>query len=199
MVIPLVYQELSVYINISITTYRYGSVWWHLWDVSHLHQEVVRGRWWAVIQLPIPSVAPPTKICWSHSVIWLQCQAHWYLTTIQGKIYGGLSFNSPFPLLLRPQRFVDLIQSFDFSARPTDTSPPFKVRSAINALCHAFIIHMSKCMRFPTMWYVQPAKPQISLRIWAVWSEPLLVAWIFYQCSATDRTSYGVSNLNRRL
>ena len=28
--------------------------------------------------------------------------------------------------------------------------------------------YMSQCMRFPTMWYVQPAKPQISLRIRAV-------------------------------
>ena len=36
----------------------------------------------------------------------------------------------------------------------------------------------SRGMRFPTMWYVRPAKPQISLRICAVWSEPLLVAWI---------------------
>ena len=26
------------------------------------------------------------------------------------------------------------------------------------------------------------AKPQISLRICTVWSEPLLVAWIFYEC-----------------
>ena len=53
-----------------------------------------------------------------------------YPTSIK-KLYvvdGGLSFNSPFPLLLRPQRGVDLILSFDFSARPTDTSPPFKVR-----------------------------------------------------------------------
>lgn len=51
-----------------------------------------------------------------------------YPTSIK-KLYvvdGGLSFNSPFPLLLRPQRGVDLILSFDFSARPTDTSPPFK-------------------------------------------------------------------------
>ena len=24
--------------------------------------------------------------------------------------------------------------------------------------------HMSQCMRFPTMWYVRPAKSQISLR-----------------------------------
>ena len=35
---------------------------------------------------------------------------------------------------------------------------------------------MSRDMRFPTMWYVQPAKPQISLRIRAVWSEAWLVA-----------------------
>ena len=41
---------------------------------------------------------------------------------------------------------------------------------------------MSQCMRFPTMWYVRPAKPQISLHICAVWSEPLLLAWVFYDC-----------------
>ena len=46
---------------------------------------------------------------------------------------------------------------------------------------------------FPTMWYVRPAKPQISLRICAVWSERLLVTWIFYDCLATDQTSFGVS------
>ena len=40
--------------------------------------------------------------------------------------------------------------------------------------------HMSRDMRIPTMWYVWPAKPLISLRIRAVWSEPLLVAWVFY-------------------
>ena len=58
---------------------------------------------------------------------------------------------------------------------------------------------MSRDMRFPTMWYVWPAKAQTSLRIRAVWSEPLLVAWIFYDCLATDWTSFGVSKLNRRL
>ena len=36
--------------------------------------------------------------------------------------------------------------------------------------------NLSKCMRFPTMWYVQQAKRQIRLRIRGVWSEPLLVA-----------------------
>ena len=42
--------------------------------------------------------------------------------------------------------------------------------------------NMSHGMGFPTMWYVRPAKLQISLRIRADWSEPLLVAWIFYDC-----------------
>ena len=54
-------------------------------------------------------------------------------------------------------------------------------------------------MRFPTMWYVRPAKPLISLRIRAVWSEPLLVAWVFYDCSATDWTPFGVYTLKKRL
>ena len=58
---------------------------------------------------------------------------------------------------------------------------------------------MCRDMRFPTMWYAQPAKPQISLRIRADWSEPLLVAWMFYYCRATDWTSFGVSKLIRRL
>ena len=40
---------------------------------------------------------------------------------------AGLTFNSPYPVVLRPQREVDIILSFDFSARPGDSSPPFKV------------------------------------------------------------------------
>ena len=44
------------------------------------------------------------------------------------------------------------------------------------------IVQMSRDMRFPTMWYVRPPKAQTSLRIRAAWSEPLLVAWIFYDC-----------------
>ncbi|CAG5136620.1 unnamed protein product, partial [Candidula unifasciata] len=39
---------------------------------------------------------------------------------------AGLTFNSPFPLVLRPQREVDIILSFDFSARDSDNAPPFK-------------------------------------------------------------------------
>ncbi|XP_015232132.1 PREDICTED: cytosolic phospholipase A2 [Cyprinodon variegatus] len=39
---------------------------------------------------------------------------------------SGLTYNLPYPLILRQQRGVDLIISFDFSARPSDSSPPFK-------------------------------------------------------------------------
>ena len=41
---------------------------------------------------------------------------------------------------------------------------------------YKIINKMSQCMRFPTMWYVRPAKPPISLRIRAVISEPSVVA-----------------------
>lgn len=41
---------------------------------------------------------------------------------------SGLTYNLPYPLILRLQRGVDLIISFDFSARPSDSSPPFKVK-----------------------------------------------------------------------
>ena len=59
--------------------------------------------------------------------------------------------------------------------------------------------YMSRAMRFPAMWYVRPAKPQISLRICVVWSEPLLVPCLFYQCWTTDWTSFWVSKFKRRL
>ena len=41
---------------------------------------------------------------------------------------------------------------------------------------------LSRGMRFPTMCYVWQGKAQTSLRICAVWSEPLLVPWLFYDC-----------------
>ena len=59
--------------------------------------------------------------------------------------------------------------------------------------------YLSQCMRFPTIWYMRPAKPLISLRICAVWSEPLIVAWVFYDCCTTDWTQTRVSKLKRRL
>ena len=65
--------------------------------------------------------------------------------------------------------------------------------------CNLLVIYpLSQCVRFPTIWYVRPARAQTSLRIRAVWSEPLLVAWIFYECS-TDCTQFGFSKLKRRL
>ena len=42
-------------------------------------------------------------------------------------IDAGLMFNSPYPPLLRKERSVDIILSFDFSARETDEERPFKV------------------------------------------------------------------------
>ena len=44
------------------------------------------------------------------------------------------------------------------------------------------VASLSRDMRCPTMWYVRPAMAQTSLRISAVWSEPLLVAKAFYDC-----------------
>ena len=61
------------------------------------------------------------------------------------------------------------------------------------------ISYLSRHMIFPTMWYVGPAKPQISLCICAAWSEPLHVAWAFYDCWATYRTTSGISKLKMRL
>ena len=53
-------------------------------------------------------------------------------------------------------------------------------RSLLSSNTH-IVVQINYCdishgMRFPTMWYVRPAKAQISLRIRADWSEPLLVA-----------------------
>ena len=48
-------------------------------------------------------------------------------------IDAGLMFNSPYPPLLRKERSVDLILSFDFSARETDEERPFKVLTSTHA------------------------------------------------------------------
>ena len=39
---------------------------------------------------------------------------------------AGLSFNLPFPLLLRPQRAVDLYINFEYTMRESDDDMPFK-------------------------------------------------------------------------
>lgn len=43
---------------------------------------------------------------------------------------SGIAFNSPYPALLRAERKVELILSFDFSQRGGDNEPPFKVSSS---------------------------------------------------------------------
>jgi phospholipase A2 len=40
---------------------------------------------------------------------------------------SGIAFNSPFPTVLRPERKVELILSFDFSQRDSDEALPFGV------------------------------------------------------------------------
>ena len=42
-------------------------------------------------------------------------------------------------------------------------------------------------------------KKKLEPCVCAGWSEPLLVAWIFYECQVIDRTSFGVFKLKRRL
>ena len=39
--------------------------------------------------------------------------------------------NSPYPVLLRPQREVDIYLSFDFSAREKEDMTPFQVRPIV--------------------------------------------------------------------
>lgn len=55
-------------------------------------------------------------------------EIHQPLQTQRKRLYmvdSGLTFNSPYPLLMRPQRGVEIYLSFDFSARETDATPPF--------------------------------------------------------------------------
>ena len=42
---------------------------------------------------------------------------------------SGLVFNSPYPPMLRPERNVDVILSFDFSARDREIESPFRVNN----------------------------------------------------------------------
>ena len=71
-----------------------------------------------------------------------------------------LSFNNGFKQLCTSIFELQYILSYDL-ASGSELTPCNKI---------------SGDMRFPTMWYVRPAKPQISLHIRAVLSEPLLAA-----------------------
>ena len=57
-----------------------------------------------------------------------------------------------------------------FSACPDPLSMthPVPVYRDLEPQRQVQILNMSRVMRFPTMWYVRPAKPRISLRIRAV-------------------------------
>ena len=48
---------------------------------------------------------------------------------------AGIAFNSPYPVLLRPERKVEIILSFDFSQRDGgDKEKPFSVSCKFNEL-----------------------------------------------------------------
>ena len=51
---------------------------------------------------------------------------------------AGLSFNSPFPAVLRLPRGVNLILSFDFSLRSTENGNPFEVELCNSLLTGSF-------------------------------------------------------------
>ena len=54
---------------------------------------------------------------------------------------SGIAFNSPFPAVLRPERKVELILSFDFSQRDGDKALPFQVSPyTIASLAHTPIL-----------------------------------------------------------
>eukprot|EP00918_Siedleckia_nematoides_P061872 GHVU01134980.1.p1 GENE.GHVU01134980.1~~GHVU01134980.1.p1 ORF type:complete len:110 (-),score=2.40 GHVU01134980.1:72-401(-) len=60
-----------------------------------------------------------------------EIDGHFAMYPTDGKKFyivdAGLTFNSPYPLLLRPQRAVDILISFEFSARERDEGPLFEV------------------------------------------------------------------------
>lgn len=55
---------------------------------------------------------------------------------------SGLMMNSPYPLLLRPQREVDIYLSFDFSAREREDMTPFQVRPIVMTRQHCSRQHI---------------------------------------------------------
>ena len=66
------------------------------------------------------------------SVLFLDGQLN--TTTVSKKtmclVDSGLAFNSPYPAVIRPERNIDLIISFDFSQRDHDNgTSPFEVKA----------------------------------------------------------------------
>ena len=62
-------------------------------------------------------------------------------------------------------------------------------------ICHNCHLDIQRTWDVQQCGMCDQQNPQISLRIRAVWSEPLLVAWALYDCSATDWTPFGVLSL----
>ena len=81
---------------------------------------------------------------------------------------GGVRFNCFVPFLQSSDEHFRCNAAFQVSGKAIKSHKQF---------CH---VYLSNNLKFPTMWYVLPAKAWTSLRIRAVWSEPLIVAWIFY-------------------
>ncbi|XP_015931209.3 cytosolic phospholipase A2 isoform X1 [Parasteatoda tepidariorum] len=76
--------------------------------------------------VPCFSLSPPTSICNDDALFKGLTEP---ASTDSKTLYlvdGGLTFNLPFPLLIRSQRSVDIHITFDFSSREADHTAPFK-------------------------------------------------------------------------
>ena len=62
----------------------------------------------------------------------------------------------------------DALNHYSTEATPKKDAQVAYITSPDAAVHSVKGFYMSQCMRFSTMWYVRPAKPQISLRIRAV-------------------------------
>ena len=69
-----------------------------------------------------------------------------------------ITLNATVIMVMKKRTFVSLIHKTN-----SVNSTEFRIRTV--TVYTAYSHKMSQCMRFPTMWYVRPAKPQISLRI----------------------------------
>ena len=61
--------------------------------------------------------------------------------------------------------FENILESVDIKIHPGKEKFLFFIKSCKIISFHSSYYLMSQCKRFLTMWYVRPAKPQISLRI----------------------------------
>lgn len=77
---------------------------------------------------------------------------------------SGIAFNSPYPTLLRPERKVEIILSFDFSQRDGgDTELPFKVSMSYCTLYNCWL-NKNKCRQRIT-WLINIAKTVVCSRL----------------------------------